>query len=191
MLRSRFFVLTAIAIWLVATAYAYSLMMRFDTRPGVAGNPLLRWPATAAVQLAKRQRTLLIFLHPKCSCSRASISQLQNLRKRFPDAFHTELVLWQPPGRSPAWNQLYRTDSEDLSGTETIADPGGRVAALFDAHTSGYVLLYGAAGNLEYAGGLTPARGVNNEGPGILALERIMSGSTVGVAHQPVFGCGF
>jgi hypothetical protein len=184
-------VIVVSAIWLIATTYAYSVMMRFDTRPGMAGNPPLRWPATSQVKLAKAQRTLLVFLHPKCSCSRASISQLQNLQKRLPGKFHTELVLWQPLNPSPSWNQLYRTDMGELTGTQVITDPGGRAAALFDVHTSGYVLLYGAGGDLQYAGGLTLARAFDLEGPGIVAMEQIMAGSKTTAAHRPVYGCSF
>jgi hypothetical protein len=62
-------------------------------------------------------------------------------------------------------------------------------AERFHARTSGTCLLYDPAGRLEFAGGLTAARGHEGDNDGARSLVALLNGGRSHAESTPVFGC--
>lgn len=149
-------------------------------------------PPRPPAQVADARATgrLLVFLHPRCPCSRATVVELDRIAQRAGERVSIRaFVLADPaigeagPGAS-TWDRVAA-----IPGAAVEADPGGARAREFGVETSGTVLLYGAGGELLFDGGITAARGHEGaNGSTAALLERIELGRG-GRVSTPVFGC--
>jgi hypothetical protein len=69
-----------------------------------------------------------------------------------------------------------------------LRDDEGEEAHRFGVRTSGQVLLYDAAGRLQYSGGTTGSRGKAGDNLGRASIIQMLNGTPV-QANRPVFGC--
>ena len=134
--------------------------------------------------------TLLMFVHPKCPCSRASVRELSYLMAACRDAVDARVWFYRPATEPDSWakTDLWRSAASIPGGVARV-DAAGRQAAAFGAVTSGQVLLYDRAGQLCFRGGITAGRGHDGDNTGRAAVERIVRGERSGQASSPVFGC--
>jgi len=161
-------------------------LMAFDSTPGAPASAPVRWPKQTSFTRVAGRKQLLMFVHPECTCSIASLEQLRNLQKMTAERLDMRVVLW---GR-PATNSSGRNWRQEIGSAALFEDRDGSEARLFGAKTSGQTLIYDEVGNLIYSGGVTVFRG---EGGGEPILRRIMQ--TLNNADRrpsfrmPVFGC--
>lgn len=152
--------------------------------------PLL-WPKTTELKLAPQQPTVLMFVHPHCPCTLASVEQLLEVLTRH-DA-QAMLVVYEPADATPEWTQgaLWRVATEHADRVQLVRDPDARLAQRFRAATSGMCLVYGADERLRFAGGLTISRGHRGANEGLQTLEQVLANADGGgeVQRFPVFGC--
>jgi membrane fusion protein (multidrug efflux system) len=66
----------ACTIWVVTVAAAVRSIRAFESTPGRAADAPARWPASATIARQPGTWTLVMLIHPHCSCSRASVSEL-------------------------------------------------------------------------------------------------------------------
>src|SRR6267142_2092292 len=72
--------------WFLAVAVGFLALWIYKTRPGAEGGAVPRqWPAASRIHPSAGRPTLLFFAHPRCACTRASISELARLMSRFQD----------------------------------------------------------------------------------------------------------
>ena len=76
-----------------------------------------------------------------------------------------------------------------IAGAQRLIDDGGVIEDAFGAHTSGQTLVYSAAGELLFSGGVTRARGHTGENAGIAAIAAILEGAESEKRSSHVFGC--
>ena len=97
---------------------------------------------------------------------------------------------YRPAGAGDDWD---RTDlwnsAAEIPGVSVLRDEDGSVAASFNAATSGQVLLYDSRGDLQFAGGITSARGHSGDNSGREAIISIVNNQTEEHQGTPVFGC--
>src|SRR5207248_2589033 len=119
--------------------------------------------------------TLVMFLHPRCPCSRASLAELERLIAEVSPRPNIETLFIKPEGTAPDWEKtdLWRKASTIL-GVRVHTDSGGIEARRFHVETSGQVLLYGPDGKLKFQGGITLARGHEGDSPGRSALNELL-----------------
>jgi hypothetical protein len=125
--------------------------------------------------LASDKPTLLMFAHPKCSCSMASIEELDDLMVRCGDRVHARVILFQPIDQPADWSNTrlyYRAQS--IRGVQIEHDLNGALAQRFGAHTSGQVFLYDPQGQLLYSGGITGSRGHVGDNAGLDAVMDLL-----------------
>jgi len=67
---------TAVALWACLVGSGMNVMWRYSVTPGQAAIPKIGWPVNAPVPFGKARPTLVIFAHPNCPYSRASIGEL-------------------------------------------------------------------------------------------------------------------
>ena len=176
--------------WLAAISFGFGLLWRCAMTPGAAGAPPLSWPASARLERPGDRSTLILWAHPKCSCTRASLAELSKLVPRFASKLRAYVVFIQPSGVGDDWRDtdLWQR-AESIPGVETVRDDGDRLASLFRVETSGTVLLYDSSGALRFSGGITPARGHEGDSFGAERLEALLTTGTADRNDSPVFGC--
>jgi hypothetical protein len=180
----------AFALWLLLACTGMTALWIYSVAPGKSGTPPDRWPESSSLQRAPGASTLVMFVHPNCPCSRASISELAVLLAHSAGQLHAQVIFLKPPGEEDSWTHtdLWRAASQ-LPGTAVISDAEGREAELFRVTISGETLLYDASGNLRFHGGITGARGHSGENAGCSAVQSYANTGTIPLARTPVFGC--
>jgi len=177
------------ALWAATVAAAYRAIHRFETTPGEAAIARESWPA--ASQLARTPGTwsLVMLVHPHCSCSRASIHELAAIVEKAPRDLQTSVLVYRPHDAAAGWE---RTDvyasARRLRHTQVVIDEDGVEAAAFGGFTSGQTFLYDGDGRLRFAGGITSLRGhagINRGRTDVLSIATRRSGN----GTHPVFGC--
>jgi hypothetical protein len=196
-LRSRFQLpprtTAALALWAIAVGVGWAMMTDYEFRGfDQASKAVAQWPV-GLVERSLNRPTLVMCLHPKCPCSQATLSELERLLARPAVAAMRPVVLavmTLPTDADGTWtNTLLIDRCRRLPEVRVELDRGGRIAAAFGAATSGEVLLFDAAGGLQFAGGVTVSRGHEGTSAGSDALAALLAGTPTATVSTPVFGC--
>jgi hypothetical protein len=170
--------------WALRTVWAY------DNTPGARGQVENNWPVSSKLSLAKDGDTLVLALHPNCSCSRATVDELADIVTHAAGKLTVHILAVRPPGLSidPTHSALIEKAGA-LAGVTITLDDEGKEAALFGAKTSGHTNLYDAKGDLLFSGGITEARGHTGSNPGERALLSFVQGTPSSLNRTAVYGC--
>jgi hypothetical protein len=184
-------VATSIAgIWLAAVLAGFAGVIEFEMTPGLAGQAPAERPAGISSVSSSERPTLIVFAHPRCPCTRATMTELNNILAAYPRGVDVQVFFRTPEEASEEWtNTALWNDAAALPGATVTADPGGAMARQFNARTSGHVLLYSAAGRLLFSGGVTPSRGHAGDNPGRRAIVSLLRGRPDGTCGSEIFGC--
>jgi hypothetical protein len=171
--------LALVAMWAAAVLAALGALTVYKLEPGRPAELRERWPAGSSLTASAGRPTLVMFAHPRCPCTRASLAELRALLSRFSRHMTTHVIFMRPSGSAADWS---RTDTwataSSLAGVRVAADVDGREAALFGATTSGHVVFYDTSGRLLFSGGITPARGHQGDSPQLDQLRRLIERET-------------
>ncbi|BDI29078.1 hypothetical protein CCAX7_11290 [Capsulimonas corticalis] len=161
----------------------FAALWSYDARPAHAQTPPARAPQAATA-------TLLVFAHPKCPCTRATMTELAKLMARCGERLRATVVFVSPAGATTDWveGDLWR-DAAAIPGVAVRRDRGGAWARRLHAKVSGEAILYGADGRLLFTGGLTGSRGHEGDNDGEDAVAALVLTGTSPRSGSPVFGC--
>jgi hypothetical protein len=178
------------AVWLLAMSAVLILLARYSARTGTVATPPTAWPAESALVPGQKVATLLVFAHPRCPCTRATLRELELLLAQCEGAVKTFVIFNQPEGTSSAWTEtdLWRS-ARQMRDVNAFCDRGGLETKRFQAETSGASVLYDRNGRLAFSGGITLARGHSGDNPGRSALTKLIRGTRQERVNTPVFGC--
>jgi hypothetical protein len=181
----------ALVLWLAVVVGATILMTRYSSTPGTGGPAPITWPKDSQILFDCNRPTLVMFAHPHCPCTRASLGELERLLAQVPGGLSAHVVFLKPQGTTADWEktELWRKASS-IPGASVCTDNAGIEARRFHAETSGQTLLYDPAGNLLFQGGITFARGHAGDNPGCTALKELLREGHSNQVKTPVFGCG-
>jgi hypothetical protein len=179
----------AIPVWLIAAVAGMAQLVGYSQTPGETGTAPMAWPGDGAVVRRPGKPTLVLALHPACTCSTATLEQVDRLTAAYPGAFDV-VVLLAGYDSLPAGADVIGPALATHPGIRRIDDRGAAIAARFGALTSGHALLYDEAGRLRFSGGLTRARGEAGDSAPLAYLRAWAAGPRPdGVARFSVFGC--
>lgn len=180
----RRYVWPFLAGWLALVVAGFAYFEIYQNTPGV--------PATAPARIAapvKRSR-LLVFLHPQCPCSRATVSELSQVVSEVGDRLKIEVYVMTPRSDQGSWMDAPLVkQAETIPHASVQADPDAETARRFGVKTSGEVLLYAPDGALTFSGGITPSRGHEGENVGHHTVVDYVRTGKVPTRTTPVFGC--
>jgi hypothetical protein len=187
--RSPVSVLVGI-VWAVALMLGIAALVRYQGRTGVAAAPPASWPEPAALAREHERPTLLVFAHPECPCTRATLGELDRIVARCGEKLRVLVILLSLPefGGEGARGAL-REAAERIPGVEVRDDSGGAIARAFGVLTSGQALLYEPDGRLVFQGGITAARGHSGDNAGAASIVARVLGRSPGSDSAPVYGC--
>ena len=173
------------------TVVGFQRMLRFS---GTAGEQMLaprRWPASTHILRSSARSTLVLFAHPFCSCSKATLGELARVLDQQDRATRPDVrILFFRPASDSDWKRgdLW-SQAAAIKGATVAWDPGGQEANRFAARTSGFIALYNRQGIAQFQGGITGARGHMGDNYGTQQLARVLRFGRPEMKRPLVFGC--
>lgn len=164
--------------------------MTYESTPGPRANAPFLWPASSSIKRAPNLPTIVVFAHPHCPCTKATIGELALLMTRVYGQATAAVVFIDPDGVPEHWAEtdLWR-DAAAIPGVTVVGDRGDREVDLFGAQASGQTMLYDTDGHLKFNGGITAARGHSGDNVGRSSIAALITGDGDAVAESSVFGC--
>lgn len=180
------------ALWLLLIGFGFVVLLTFQTQEGESLQAPQSWPEASKLQRSKTGNTAILFLHPKCPCSTASLHKFEQLLSHHSDTRAYVLFIY-PEGTDSSWQNTRLTQqAQKITNLIMVKDHSDNEMLLFKAATSGLVLTYDYGGDLTFAGGITPGRGHEGDSQGSDELDEILSnrdGRKLAVSHSNVYGC--
>jgi hypothetical protein len=194
-LKKQSVIVAAVALWIPAVAFGINVLWKYSTTPGAPATPPPNWPVNVSIQRDKGKATLLMFAHPQCPCTSATLGELAIIMAHAQGRLDADVFFYLPPGESSAWarGNLW-SNAIAIPGVRVFEDRGAAVAQSFGSHTSGQTLLYDSRGRLVFKGGITAFRGHSGDNAGRTAITTLLQNeapgqSTPPVVTTPVLGC--
>ena len=184
--RSQSLPLVLGVLWLFGMTLGLVALGIYGNTPGRPAAEFVEssWPAASKLPRRSGHKNLVIFAHPRCPCTRATLEELHRIlarSRRIPD---THIVFMDGSDRgAPLWHS-----AAAIPGVQ-IVNNGGTEARAFQAFTSGQTFLFDEAGKLRFAGGITGARGHVGDNSGASAVLSILNGDSSARERSFVFGC--
>lgn len=189
----RIFPVSVIVVWTAIVAFGGASLWRYESAPGAPADPPARWPAATRATRRAGLPSLVLLIHPRCPCTRATLGELAQLMTDCSGKLTATVLVLHPQGTPAGWE---RTDlwsaAAAIPGVTVLSDRDGAESRRFGAATSGQALLYSADGRLLFSGGITESRGHSGDNAGrsaITALVLAGDRSLVRPASTPVYGC--
>jgi len=177
-------------LWGLGVGIGLYVLLDYEMTPGQGGEAPEVWPAQSRLPRHPVVPTLVMLMHPRCSCSRASLQELSRLLAHFPEQVSAAVLFYTPDGVEHDWEKTdVWSTANSLPGVRAVRDLHGAEAKLFRVYTSGYTVLYDAAGHLLFHGGITPSRGHSGDNAGSQAIATLLTHHLADRQHTPVFGC--
>jgi RNA polymerase sigma factor (TIGR02999 family) len=95
----------AALVWAATVAAAYQAIRRFESTPGAAAIAPVSWPAASAIERHRGEWTLVMLVHPHCSCSRASVKELGEIVEKSRRDLQTTVLVYRPHEMEEGWER--------------------------------------------------------------------------------------
>lgn len=180
----------ACVLWVLLVTAGFIVLAHEEFTPVKGSLPTMVFPRTSAIKLASDKPTLLLFAHPRCPCTRASLHELDGLLAETQNKVSVFVVFIVPDGVRSGWEQgdLWNMATK-IPGVCVIRAQGSYEANLFKVKGSGHALLYAPSGELLFGGGITASRGHEGDNLGRSAVASLILTGQARVRSTPVFGC--
>jgi hypothetical protein len=179
-----------LGLWLVAAAVGQRVLLNYDFAAAAPGMPPAKWPVASKVPRTPGLPTLVVVAHPRCPCSRATVEELARMMALLGNKPTATVIFLRPSEFAQDWEKtdLWRSAAR-IPGVAVLSDGNGTEAHLFGAQASGQTMLYDAAGNLQFSGGITASRGHSGDSLGREAILSIVETGKSSTSHTSVYGC--
>jgi hypothetical protein len=185
------FVATLVAAWCLCVAAGLWALLAYELTPATTAAAPGRWPTASRLVRDDARPSLVVFVHPHCPCSRASLAELNALVSDCKGRLALQIVFIKPAGCEEGWEQTdLLATAQRIPGAVVSVDLAGTEAARFGATTSGESLLYAPNGRLLFHGGLTRSRGHQGDNPGRAAVTALIRTGNATQQRSAVYGCG-
>jgi hypothetical protein len=176
--------------WLSLFALHVGRLWTYSTTPGAQEVAPATWPEGSRIPRVEGRSTLVMFVHPQCPCSRASLSELDVIMNAAAERAAAVVVFLRPEGAVADWEHTGTWDAAGrIPGVTRFVDGDGAEAKLFGAKTSGQVVLYDARGHSQFSGGITGSRGHEGDNVGRRTVEQLVAHVPTLLHGHAVFGC--
>ncbi len=177
-------------LWLLAIGYGMYILTSYANKPEQIATVSPFWPQNTRLALAKDRPTIVLFAHPKCPCTRATMGELALLMTQTQNKAQVYVLFTKPKDFPDEWQQTDIWESaKNIPEAKVVLDLAGEEANKFQVFTSGQTLVYNSKGKLLFNGGITIARGHSGDNLGRSTITRIINNDTVTIENTPVFGC--
>lgn len=175
---------------MTALAFGARVLLKYEITPGEVGPVSSNWPTTSIIPRQPDKPTLLMFAHPHCPCTRASIGELAQIMAHAIGKVNAYVFFVKPPGAGPDWDDTdLRASAVEIPGVTVLTDENGSEAARFGAQTSGHTVVFESNGTLIFSGGITASRGHAGSNAGESSVLAALRQQPLAISRTPVFGC--
>jgi hypothetical protein len=176
--------------WTVAIAFGLRTLLAYESTPGTIGAVPGQWPSRSQIERLTNRPTLVMVVHPRCPCTRASVAELAQLMARIQGKVEAYVLFLKPRQSGAEWEDTeLRRSVAAIPNVTVLSDVDGGEARRFGAETSGHTLLFDRDGRLLFSGGITEFRGHVGDNAGVRAIESLVNGRAPARAATSVFGC--
>jgi hypothetical protein len=188
---TRALLAAGILAWVGGIAWGLQKIGSYSSTAGQVGEAPAQWPGSELVSPQADRSTLVMFMHPQCSCTRASLEELKTILDNTHGAVSAWIVVLKPGGMGDEWTHSGTWETaRKMRGVTVVMDDEGSEADRFGALTSGHTVLYSPGGKLEFSGGITVARGHVGENSGERRVISFVSTGKADSGGHEVYGCG-
>ena len=177
-------------LWIFGIFLGERILVQYENRPGISAVPPSQWPEGNTTLKLSDKPTLIMFVHPHCPCSEASVNELSEIMAQSQNKLQAYVLFLKPEGTDDAWvhTSLWKK-AQEIPQVKVMEDENGEQARLFHASTSGQTILYDAQGHLLFSGGITASRGHFGDNAGMNSIVSFVHGGAVKKKSAFVFGC--
>lgn len=180
----------SLCVWLIVVGAGWVALGAYANTAGAQRAVPNRWPKNSKLKWNPNALNVVIFVHPKCSCSQATINLYREVESSTRLHVQTQVAFYCPSDESESWaeDRLWRSVGV-LPNVIRLIDRGGQEVKNFGVTTSGHVVVYSPNGELLFSGGITSRRAHEGESLGSQTLKRLFHEKSHGQLSLPVFGC--
>src|SRR5215469_15783003 len=91
------------ALWLFAIGTGIVLILDYENASGSAGPAPKQWTAASTLPLDPSRDTLIMFAHPRCPCTRASLDELNRLLAQSNGRIAAHVFFFRPLSYPADW----------------------------------------------------------------------------------------
>ncbi len=173
-----------LAAWLGLVATGFAFWENYESTPGrIDRVEDVHHPESKGWEL-------VLFVHPHCPCSRASLQELAELAHRLKEDVTIRVVFVRPPDVPEGWerSELWEV-AAGIPGVQVSNDLDGSEARRAGAATSGHLVLYDPTGRTVFRGGITRGRGQVGESSARQQILALLTGKNPALTQTKVYGC--
>lgn len=174
------------AFFLLLSLSGVAALSSYSSKPGLDSEAEVKWPQESKLSTKKEFR-LVMFIHPGCPCSKASLEELSKVQG--PNIETTIVILEDPMFKDMLQNNPLVKKAKSLKHANVVVDHMGHEAKLFGAKTSGATFLYQNS-NLVFSGGVTVSRGHVGDSEGLRIIKDKLANKSSSSWLSRVYGCG-
>jgi hypothetical protein len=164
--------------------------LNYESTPGAVGLVAQSWRPVSAIQRATDRPTLVMFAHPHCPCTRASMGELAQIVAQLQGKVSVHVLFVTPKGAGDSWEQTdLRRSAAAIPDVTVATDVDGVEARRFGAKTSGHTLLFDQNDRLLFSGGITQSRGHAGGNVGESSIVSQVNNQPGARSETQVFGC--
>lgn len=168
----------------------HMVLFEYEFSSGPFCNTKRIWPLQTKLEFAKEKINIVMFVHPMCPCTAASVAEFQYLLREAGAKAVGEVVVMMPPKYETDWStQPILSTLKRIRHVSIFDDPDGSEAQKFGAETSGHVFVYDGRGVLQFSGGITGMRGHEGNNANFQKAEAALRTRQASLLQTPVFGC--
>ncbi len=182
--------LVVYTIWIGLLLIGHTVLFEYELTAGPLSNSKRIFPDKGSVQLTHSRQNLILFLHPACPCSVATVDEFRDLMRQGEKDSVGTVVFFMPHGKEGEWSMLpIITSVRRIPNVSILFDADSSQADLFGATTSGHVFLYDGRGILQFSGGITGSRGHTGDNQYFELAKKTILCKSPKYTTTPVFGC--
>jgi hypothetical protein len=176
--------------WIGIAIVGWAALLSHTYQPARTADAVESWPESKLSMPSTADYRIVIFAHPYCPCTRATLNKLDESLTRLPGntavcvIFATVGLDLKKVADSPTVSF-----ARQLKGVDVRMDDSGDEVRRFRATVSGEVFAFDRQGQRIFHGGITAGRGHHGDSVGQQQLERLVCGLSHEVCEAPIFGC--
>lgn len=186
----KILLILAYMMWTTLLLTGHLVLFEYEMTASPLANTKRIFPAKSIVQMAKGRQNIILFLHPMCPCSMASVDEFHELMRAGEKDSVGTVVAFMPQEMQSEWAlQPVFSSLKRIRNVSIVYDTTGAQADIFGATTSGHVLIYDGRGILQFSGGITASRGHSGDNANFELAKKTILERNPKFVTTPVLGC--
>ncbi|MBS1810117.1 MAG: hypothetical protein JST84_18295 [Acidobacteria bacterium] len=178
-----------IIVWALAVGIGFAYLTDYGTRPNQLAHAPPHLPVDILGMPPNKLPTLLLFAHPHCPCTHATMAELARLIAHNRGQVNVHVLFYRPLEKPREWAEADLWQKAKKLPDVTVSTVSELDLLRFGVSTSGQTLVYDANQKLVFSGGITSARGHEGDNTGRAAITTYLQTGQLTTQQTPVFGC--